>query len=285
MIIIKIQGGLGNQMFQYALGRNLSLLHNVPFKIDRSYLRSANQSRRVFWLDNFNTILEEAAPAEIDRYRSTLQKILDRIRPESKKKKIVELSQVFDSDVLSRTDGYFDGHWNNEKYFKDNENIIRKDFTLRRPFDPQALEIARRIASYKNATSLHIRRGDYLSIPKIANIYNALPFSYYKKAMTKILEKHPDAHFFVSSDDINWVKNNFPKNYPVTFVSSPEISASEEIVLMSKCKHNIIANSTFSWWGAWLNVNPEKIIIAPKDWFKDKDKNQNGLTPQIWIKM
>ncbi len=285
MIIIKIQGGLGNQMFQYTLGRNLSLLHNVPFKIDSSYLCSANQSRRVFWLDNFNTVLEEASQAEINRYRSTFQKILDRIRPESKKKKIPELSPVFDSDILKHTDGYFEGHWNTEPYFKNTENVIRKDFTLKTPLGKVAQDMAQKIDLENSAVSLHIRRGDYLSIPKIANIYNTLPFSYYEKAMIKILEKHPDAHFFVSSDDINWVKNNFPKNYPVTFISSPEISASEELVLMSKCKHNIIANSTFSWWGAWLNPNPDKIVIAPKNWFRDESKNENDLIPKTWIKI
>lgn len=288
MIIIKIHGGLGNQMFQYALGRNLSLLHNVPFKIDSSYLRSTNQSGRSFILNNFNTILEEATIEEINKYRSTFQKIIDKIRQESKKKKISDISKnsnIFNSDILNHSDGYFDGHWNNEKYFKDNWTVIQKDFTLKNPLNSKALECKNLIVSFQNATSIHVRRGDYVSISKITNIYTTLPLSYYEQAMKKIVEKYPDAHFFISSDDIDWVKENFPSNYPATFVSSSEISDCEELILMSKCKHNIIANSTFSWWGAYLNKNSDKIVIAPKNWFKDDNKNNFDLIPNTWIKI
>ena len=157
MITVKIQGGLGNQMFQYALGRNLSLIHNVPFKIDSSYLRKANQSNRSFRLDNFNTELNEATPEEINRYRSTFQKILDKLRPESKKKKKSDISRnsdIFDQNVLNHSDGYFDGFWNNEKYFKANENTIKKDFNLKKPFGQKALEISKKIDLELNAPNM-----------------------------------------------------------------------------------------------------------------------------------
>jgi hypothetical protein len=288
MIIIKIQGGLGNQMFQYALGRNLSLIHNVPFKIDSSYLRSANQSGRSFCLDNFNAVLDEATEEEINAYRSTFQKILDRLRLESKKKKISDILRnpdIFYQNVLNRSDGYFDGFWNNEKYFKERENVIKQDFKLKKPFEQKALEMSKKIDSEQNATSLNIRRGDYISIQKIANVFNELNFSYYEQAMKIILEKHSDAHFFISSDDIGWVKENFPKNYPVTFVSCPEIVDYEELTLMSLCKHNIIANSTFSWWAAWLNQNLNKIVIAPKKWYRDDKLNLGNKIPNTWIQI
>ncbi len=284
MIIIKLEGGLGNQMFQYAIGRNLSLLHNTPLKIDSSYLRSANQSGRSFKLDNFNTVINEATQAEIDGYRSIFQKILDRIRPESKKKKILE-PRDFNPNVLRHIDGYFYGHWNSKKYFINNEDIIRNDFKLKKPFGETAKAILEKINSLPNATSIHIRRGDYISIKKIADMHGTLPISYYENAMEKIKEKLPDATFFVFSDDIEWVKKNFSKKYPGTFISNPNIPDYEELILMSLCKHNIIANSTFSWWGAWLNNNPNKIVVAPRQWFRSNAHNTNDLIPDNWIKL
>ncbi len=284
MIIVKIHGGPGNQMFQYALGRNLSLMHNVPFKIDSSYLRSVNQSGRVLQLDQLDTVLEEATSAEIQKYAGTFQKALDRLRLGSKKKKVVENVNVFDPTILTKTDGYFEGHWNNEKYFEKNWQTIQKDFTLKNPSD-KFIEISQHIKSMPNAVSIHVRRGDYVSIEKVANIYTTLPASYYEDAIKKVLQKHPDAHFFIKNEDNAWEKENFPKNYPVTFLPSDELSGYEEMVLMSLCKHNIIANSTFSWWGAYLNQNLEKIVIAPKKWFVDQNQNKNYLIPHTWLEM
>jgi hypothetical protein len=275
-------------MFQYALGRNLSLLHNAPFKIDSSYLRAANQSGRGFLLDNFKTVLDEATPAEINKYRSKFQKILDRIRPESKKKKISDISQsakIFYKNILNRSDGYFDGHWNSEKYFEDNQETIRKDFQLKKPLGQEALKMDEMISSQKNSVGLHIRRGDYVTIQKVASTLGVLPLSYYNEAVGLILNKFSNATFFIFSDDIGWTKENFPKNYPLTFVSRPEITECEEMILMSKCKHNIIANSTFSWWGAWLNSNPNKIVIAPKKWHRKEKLNSSDIIPNKWIQI
>ncbi|MCX6701646.1 MAG: alpha-1,2-fucosyltransferase [Candidatus Zambryskibacteria bacterium] len=283
MIIIKLEGGLGNQMFQYALGRNLSLIHNTTFKIDYSYLKKANQSQRTLIIDNYNTVLEEVTDKEVASYTSIFQKILDKIR--SKKKMVVEKSNLFDSNILLRNDGYFVGHWNNEKYFKINENIIRNDFKLKKPFGEMAQTTAEKINSTPNATGIHIRRGDYVTIKKIADKHGVLSISYYEQTMAKIIERFPDTVFFVFSDDMEWAKENFPKKYPVIFVSNPNIPDYEELILMSLCKHNIIANSTFSWWGAWLNTNPNKIVIAPKNWFTDINKDTNDLILPAWIQI
>jgi len=282
MIIVKIHGGLGNQMFQYALGQNLSLLHGVPFKIDSSYLSKPNQSNRSLGLHHFQTKMLEATPGEIAAYQSPFQKILDRAKPYSQKKNIVERSNTFDPDILKRQDGFFIGYWNTEKYFKNNEQAIRNDFKLAKPFGSAAENMRVKIASEPNSASLHIRRGDYVSIEKVAQVLGALPLSYYEKAMSEILAKNPNVHFFIFSDDINWAKENL-KNNNMTFVSSPDIPDYEELVLQSLCLHNIIANSTFSWWGAWLNENPQKIVIAPKKWFADDSKNTADLIPSTWI--
>lgn len=283
MIIIKLKGGLGNQMFQYALGRNLSLIHNIPLKVDSSYLKNPNQSNRSLRIDNFNTILEEASSVEINSIVSPLQNILDIVR--SKKRTVVEKSNTFNMNILSRNKGYFIGHWNSEKYFKNNESIIREDFKLKNPFGEKAEIISKKIESATNSTGIHIRRGDYVSIKKIADVHGLIPILYYENAMEKIAQKFPDAEFFIFSDDIKWAEENFPKKYPVTFVSNPSILDYEELLLMSQCKHNIIANSTFSWWAAWLNINSNKTVIAPKKWFNDPSIDTTDLIPETWIKI
>jgi hypothetical protein len=277
MIIIRIHGGLGNQMFQYALGRNLSLIHGVPFKIDTSYLRTENQSGRSFLLDNFTTQCIEANPEEIQKHRSGWAKIIG--------KYVREKSPRFDPSILKRSDGYFDGHWNSEKYFKTSESVIRTDTCLKKPFDQSAEKIAREIAATEIPVSIHIRRGDYVSIAKIATRHGILPLSYYKEAMDKVAEKFPNAHFFIFSDDIAWTQGHFPKKYPLTFISDPSISACESLILMSKCVHHIIANSTYSWWGAWLNASTSKIVIAPEAWMNDPSIDTRDILPDPWIQL
>lgn len=288
MIIVKLQGGLGNQMFQYALGRNLSLLHKAPFKIDYSYLKKPNQSGRVYQLEGFNIQVTEATEREIRSYTGTVQKILDRyFRKSSHQKHIKENFLGFNADVLRYKDGYFDGHWNmqSERYFHPNEAAIRQDFELKNPLGAAAEAISKQISAASSPVSVHIRRGDYVTISKVAAVHGLLPLSYYQKACDQILEKFSETNFFIFSDDINWAKENFPKKYPVSFVSNPEIYDHEEIELMSRCRHNIIANSTFSWWGAWLNSNPEKIVISPTPWFRSGEFNTQNIVPNSWRKM
>ncbi|MDO8482547.1 MAG: alpha-1,2-fucosyltransferase [bacterium] len=285
MIIVKLEGGLGNQMFQYALGRSLSLQHKTLLKFDSSYLKSTNQSGRFLEINAFQIKLEEATKEEIALYRGILPKILDKLKKESQRKYILEKSYVFDPSIAERNDGYFEGHWNSEKYFREYESVIRQDFQLKNPLSPKALEARQEITKSKNAVSIHIRRGDYVSIKKIADVHGALPVSYYETACDKIIESNSDSQFFISSDDIEWAKENFPKKYYATFLSSPEIPNAEEMVLMSNCKHHILANSTFSWWGAWLNQNPNKIVITPKQWFVDPNRVMKDLIPSSWIQI
>ncbi len=285
MIIIRIHGGLGNQMFQYALGLALSEAHGTPLKIDSSYLVSVNQSGRDFRLHGFSITPVEATAAEICSYTGTVQRIFDHVRPASAKKRIVEKTPAFNPKILTLKKGYFDGHWQSEQYFRGREATVRKNFALKNPFGPAAQKIAHHVRSAQNAISVHIRRGDYVTIEKVARVHGVLPLAYYETAMEKIVEHAPNAHFFISSDDIAWAKEHFPKKYPATFVSSPEIPDYEELILMSLCAHHIIANSTFSWWGAWLNQKPEKIVIAPKNWFSDHNRVIPDLIPPSWIQM
>ncbi|MCK4744844.1 alpha-1,2-fucosyltransferase, partial [Candidatus Parcubacteria bacterium] len=189
----------------------------------------------------------------------------------------------FDSKILKLIGNiYLDGYWQSEKYFKNIENSIRKEFTLKNDLQLKAKKLLRKIKNTESI-SIHIRRNDYIS-HKPANQYHGVcHLSYYKKAINVIIKKIDDPHFFVFSDDIDWCKKNLKIKFPTIFVEGNKDY--EDLILMSKCKHNIIANSTFSWWGAWLNNNPNKIVIAPKKWFRKKSINTKDLIPKTWIKI
>ena len=286
MIITKLTGGIGNQMFQYAMARAVAHLNKTGLMLDISWFdRVKTHTRREYSLGNFN-ISGELFKSGI--FHRILFKIsfLENLRSPQKRYYIKE-KQIFhfDPEVFKISENvYLDGYWQNEKYFKDTEEIIRKEFTLKNPFNKTISEIAEKI-SEANSISLHIRRGDYIE-DKITNqLHGVCSLGYYSKAIDRILEKVSKPSFFIFSDDIEWVKNNLKLNYSTVFVSDNPIKDSEELILMSKCKHNIIANSSFSWWGAWLNQNPQKIVIAPKQWFKDSSIQTDDLIPYSWQKI
>jgi hypothetical protein len=170
----------------------------------------------------------------------------------------------------------------NESYFAEHAMIIRDDLTLKNQMGEAALAIQVAIRNTSCPVSVHIRRGDYANNPKTRAFHGTCSSNYYWQAMTVILGEYSDASFFVFSDDMQWVKDNLTLPEQTLFVSDSTIKDYEELTLMSQCSHNIIANSTFSWWGAWLNPNPEKIVIAPKRWFAKRKENPS--LPN-WVKL
>jgi len=177
-----------------------------------------------------------------------------------------------------------DGFWQNAKYFKNIEKEIREEFTLRKPLDEKFANISRQIENIPSV-SIHIRRGDYVNDPKTKAVHNVCDLDYYNKAIDIIKTNVNNPTFFVFSDDIDWVSKNLEINSPTFWVSNLKSKDYEELILMSKCKHNIIANSSFSWWGAWLNQNPDKIVIAPKQWLINKTADELDILPPRWIKI
>lgn len=286
MIIIKLYGGLGNQMFQYAFGRKISIANNRALKLDiKEYKIKQNRS---FALKPFNIKADIATAKDIDRYIKRnkiikkIYKTLDSFRPINTKKIITEPHFHFSPDAINAgADVYIDGHWQSEKYFKDIKDIIKNEFKLKKPIDSKYKNILNAVHSAESV-SIHFRKTDYAS-SKHLRIYHGLNLNYYQAAISLIKEKISNPIFFIFSDDIEWVKNNIPLPSSSVFVSRKNLKDYEELIFMSNCKHNIIANSTFSWWGAWLNRNPEKQIIAPKKWFKDTNINIKDLIPKSWI--
>ena len=178
------------------------------------------------------------------------------------------------------------GYWQSEKYFKENKDAIRKEFSLKSPLSPKAQEASAKIARAKCSVSLHVRRGDYVSDAKTNQHHGTCGPGYYAQALEYIASKAgKDIAAFMFSDDIEWVKKNMLLPYSAIYVSSPEIPDYEELILMSQCRHHIIANSSFSWWGAWLDPRADKIIVAPKQWVQVGNSKMKDVVPEGWVRI
>jgi hypothetical protein len=284
MIITKLKGGLGNQMFQYAAGRSLSILRKTELKLDLSFYKNLDPAYRRYQMSAFNTIENIASKAEVEKMqKNSLWRSLERSLPYSMRSTIVNNDLFFDPNFFRiRDNTYIEGNWQNEKYFCNISDNIKSEFSLRKAVTENFESISERI-SKSHSISLHIRRGDYLS-PKFSNIYPVLSSEYYAKAAAHFDSLLSDPIFFVFSDDLDWAKKNLNIPYPSVFVDlSGENKDAEEMVLMSRCRHNIIANSSFSWWGAWLNRNPDKIVISPKKWFNILKAYEESIIPKEWL--
>lgn len=286
MTIIKLKGGLGNQLFQYALGRSIALVHHKQVKFDLSWFDRFPQ--RKYKLGNLNTRVEVATKTEIIALRQWKRKDGKRYLPLNFFRKkgalhIEEAGYFFHPETLNSVeDSYLDGNWQSEKYFKDIAKIIHEEIALKEKTNENFEQLAQNIRG-SDSISLHIRRGDYATA-KVQRILKLCSTKYYHEAINLMKNKVQNPTFFVFSDDTEWVKGNVKTNAPTVFVTDGNLKDYEELILMSKCKHNITANSSFSWWGAWLNDNQNKIIITPKEWFNDKSKNMKDLIPKSWIK-
>ncbi|MDO8604213.1 MAG: alpha-1,2-fucosyltransferase [bacterium] len=292
MIIVKLQGGLGNQMFQYALGRHLSVINNVSLKLDTSAIDEANSgiTKRKYGISVFKIKESFATKKEIawfKKYHFKNGKIwfwYNRIFA-NRARYAWETRFNFDPWIMELKDPfYLDGYWQTEKYFKNIEDIIRKEYTLRNPLGVKSNELLSEI-SKTESVSLHVRRGDYVSDQKTNDWLGVCSVEYYNKAIETISARVKNPHFFVFSDDPVWAKENITPSFATTYASDNHNHPEEDMFLMSKCKHNIIANSSFSWWGAWLNINPEKIVIAPRQWYKTQKMDTRDIIPDTWVKI
>lgn len=287
-IVVRFQGGLGNQMFQYAFGRALSMRSGMELYLDPSPLNP--KKNRGYQLDAFILSAKVADSRKIQYLitphfiiRKKLWKAL-KIPFKYADTHILEKNFPYDKDIASRkTSAYFDGYWQTEKYFGDCKDTIRQDFSFRNE------EALRRHVQYEevlnsNSVSIHIRRGDYVKNPKYRKRLYVCKLEYYKNAMKYLSERFENLTFYIASDDHEWVKNNFEISKHIKLIESK--NALEDLYIMSKCKHNIISNSSFSWWAAWLNSNENKRVLAPDIWFNPCAKiDFRDIVPDSWIKI
>lgn len=292
MIITKLIGGLGNQMFQYAAGRRTAIANNTELKLDiTGYDHQVGITPRVYMLDIFHIHASIATKQEVKLFNTNSKGFVQRHWRQLKlllfqRHYIRQRTTYFTNDFLSiPNNSYLDGYWGSEKYFADVVDIIRKDFTLKNKPDKYNIDMIRRITN-GNSVSIHIRRGDYILDEKTNKHHGVCNLDYYLKAVDLIAKKVKKPFFFIFSDDIKWAKQNLRLKFPCVYVDhNIGEKDCEDMRLMDECKHNVIANSSFSWWGAWLNKNKNKIVIAPKRWFTDKSINTEDLLPDSWIRI
>jgi len=298
MIIVKLIGGLGNQMFQYAAGRSLSHRLHTTLKLDTSWFK--HYPNRFYALKKFNIQEDFASLKEIytlsGRPQTMRQKLVHRVKSfssfteknrfDKQPSYYYEPHFHFDQKFFTLSEKvYVEGYWQSEKYFIDIEGIIRQELTVKNPLTGKNLELANKIQSCESV-SLHIRRGDYVTEPKAAKVHGICSQEYYLSAIQRLSEHIKKPHLFIFSDDPNWSKNMLHIPYHFTIIDHNDHKAAhEDLRLMSLCKNHIIANSSFSWWGAWLNLNSDKIIIAPKRWFNVDGYNTKDLIPDGWIRI
>lgn len=288
MLIMRYNGGLGNQMFQFAAVATLANKLGVDFCFDCDFFN--HRYSRPYQIDIFQQDKREV--------RALKYRLLWAFRKHIKNKFFSldvygEKNFNYEQEFFEIKDNtYIYGFFQSHKYI--DENLIKKYFTFKVAPDDKNAEIIENM-QVQDSISMHIRRGDYVSKKRYASVYNHLDFNYYESALEYIAQYVKKPVIYVFSDDINWVEKNFnfknckncvEKGARVEFISHNQGEKSyEDLRLMSMCKHNIIANSSFSWWGAYLNNNPQKIVVAPKKWFQTIQNNPRDLYPDSWVLM
>jgi len=289
MNIVQIHSGLGNQMFQYAF--LLALRHRNPdSKADTSVYRY-RPSHNGYELNHVFGINETlATPQECHRLADVSKAFWPDLRRklgfvQQREGTVINEPNPAEGcqpELLEKDNCYFIGYWQSERYFADITDEVRRAFTFHLPLTISADAKRTQITSC-NSVSIHIRRTDYLK-PRRIKDYNVCTPDYYQRAIAYMQSYVPGCRFFVFSDDYNWVKANMEFPLGTVFVDgNTGQNAWQDMYLMSLCRHNIIANSSFSWWAAWLNNNPDKIVIAPSQWFRNRPRPD--IVPEQWIRL
>lgn len=287
---------MGNQMFQYALGRSLSIKRGVPLGLDLTFLLDrtpipnfTNFTFRNYALDVFNIEANIATKKDIPfLYRKHNLGIFMRYIDYFRRKFVSTPGKEkqdchFDPAILELgTNAYLEGWWQSYKYFESVSDIIRKDFTLKNKL-PINIENLKEGIEKENSLCIHVRRGDYVG----NSHHEVVNKEYYDKGIEIIKSLTNIDKIYVFSDDIKWCEENLKFPYPTMFVGKEYIGEKDEghMILMKSCKNFIIPNSSFSWWGAWLSDYKDKVVIVPKQWFRDASINSDDLIPNGWIRI
>ena len=296
MIIARLTSGLGNQLFEYAVGRQLSLTSGLPLKLDCThYFVDKVRSYKLGYFDICAEVISDVEVARFLKFQrntsliGTLYRSFQSFYPKHKRRQFVETGCYFyDPELMSiKSSAYLYGYWQHYKYYENLYPQILDELTVKDEFMHDSNGIISEILQDSSAVSIHVRRGDYARDPKTNRYYGLLPMDYYDRAVAIISQSVAKPKFYVFSDDLLWVKENFKINGVVRFVDIESGTKDYlELYAMSKCRHNIIANSTFSWWGAFLNRNAAKIVIAPSHWVNDPIVNETiNLPLPTWVRI
>jgi hypothetical protein len=294
MIIVQLRGGLGNQMFQYAIGRAIALRHDTTLRFDLQEM--VPYHGRAYGLPVWRIEGEPASRMDGLRMRvlNQVSRTLHPSAPYYRHPVIIEREFTFDSNFLeAKRDCWLFGYWQSEKYFEAVADQVRADFTSVSEISTTSRAVEREIlASGNRSVFLHVRRTDYVRCLTTLQAHGSCSIEYYLRAADFIAQQVRDPHFFAFSDEPEWVRDNLHLPYRTTIVSHNKPgdafhvgSEHEDLWLMSRCRHAVLANSSFSWWGAWLNSERERIVIAPQRWFGTLNYNTRDLIPAGWIRM
>lgn len=286
-VVVGLSGGLGNQLFQYAAGRALSLKLGVDLVLDISWFQGG--SDRAYALEAFS--INPKTYCGPFFFPGWAKRLLCRITRRWANRKLGvpvfrEAHFQFDS-AYTKLDSpvYLEGFWQSERYFSNYKEIITRDFILKGVTSDQYKFLANQIQS-SDSICIHIRRGDYVTNPVATQMHGVCSLDYIYQGVKAISEDLMQAHCFIFSDDPGWVRNNLILDLPFTIVDvAKPHEAHFDLALMSQCKHFVIANSSFSWWGAWLSNNASKRVVAPKKWFANSQKCTDDLIPASWMKI
>ena len=287
-VVVRQISGLGNQLFQYAAGRYYAERHRAAMRLITNPERTAASYGypRPFLLSQLRITAPVSELSFTDRLILSERPLLKVARP-------LLRTQVFTESVAQRYRFlpelplrprlralYLVGYWQTYRMVRQIEEQLRAELAFKLPAQAETLRTLQQIRRTHYPVSLHVRRGDYTLA---AEGHIALPMSYYSQAIAHFTAKLPHPTFFVFSDDIAFVKQTLPRAIDAVFVEhNDSMSSHDDLRLMAACRHHIIANSTFSWWGAWLNPSPEKTVVAPKHWLLREDSFYPDLLPPEW---
>lgn len=304
MIITRLTGGLGNQMFQYAAGLALAERRRTALKLDVNWFREdpAYEAHNRYALSCLNITEQFATCEEIDRVRGVELTRVERwarlvarrlrfyryaSREAARSNCHYAESFGFYPGFLEQPDPtYLHGMWQSERFFAPVADLLRLHFGFRYPPQPAVAEMQARIRGGGPSVAIHFRRGDYVRNAAFNQEIGVLGIDYYERAVALVRERLPSAVLYLFSDDVDAVEREFRPPGPHVFVRAVRPwHAYDKIRLMGACDHAVISNSTFAWWAAWLNPNPDKLVIAPDPWFSGRALDDKDVVPASWLRL
>lgn len=297
MIIVRLKGGMGNQMFQYATGLSLAKRHQTELKLDITLITDkvpdALSEYRDYALDAYCITSKMASSDEVLLYNPVARTFGERVynrlkRFFSEPRVYFERDGLYDPGVLDLSDNTcIIGSFQSEKYFKEYKELLRKEFAVKEMPSERALQLGRLMRG-SNTVSMHVRRGDYVHNAYFNKLIGAQPLGYYLSALELIRSKNTAIdRVYVFSDDVEWCRSNIPDDDKITLITNDLVESDQHthLYLMQQCKHHIISNSTYSWWGAWLADTESPLVIAPAKWAVSNEAVTRSVVPDNWIKL
>lgn len=287
MITFQCQGGLGNQLFQYAAARRLAVRHGCPLVVDHHWFDHPRpgETSRPLELNRYPLAMRLATPYELLRWSPLRSRWGPYLKPFLPMNLVREQGHGLNPDVLSApANSYLSGFWQSEAYFVDMREQLLQELTPIEPPGPNDLAMMDRMQRGESV-SVHVRRGDYVTLISASAYHGLCTLDYYRKAIAYVGERVPSLILFVFSDDPEWTKAHLKSPFPTHYVDhNPSEDAFQDLRLMSLCRHHILANSSFSWWGAWLSTHTDGLVIAPERWYA-VDRPTSDLIPARWTRL